>query len=129
MFIFSFSVDEEDEDLYDTEIQMHKPDRLHSIMVVKTHGGVQEEVAYSDLDRQSQKDVITDLLVKSAVHYALKKQEVIYFSVVVGLYFCTFYRVFFVSLLISSKYFLLEMYLIRVRVCLKNSFDILFICI
>ena len=77
-FLFSSSqnkaVEEEDEDMYDTEIQMHQPDRLHSIRVVKTHGGIQEEVAYSDLDRQSQKDVITDLLVKSAVHYALKKQ-------------------------------------------------------
>ena len=51
-------------------------DRLHNIRVIKTSGGIQEEVAYHDLDRQSQKDVITDLLVKSAVHYALKKQEV-----------------------------------------------------
>ncbi|CAL1539826.1 unnamed protein product [Lymnaea stagnalis] len=55
-----------------------RPDSIKSIRVVKTQEGVQEEVAYSDLDKEAQKDVITDLLVKSAVHYALKKQEEIY---------------------------------------------------
>ncbi|XP_059152342.1 microtubule-associated protein futsch-like [Physella acuta] len=52
-----------------------RSDTQDSIRVVKTKEGVQEEVAYSNLDRDSQKDVITDLLVKSAVHFALKKQE------------------------------------------------------
>lgn len=55
-----------------------RSDTQDSIRVVKTKEGMQEEVAYSNLDRDSQKDVITDLLVKSAVHFALKKQEVGY---------------------------------------------------
>ncbi|XP_035824075.1 titin homolog [Aplysia californica] len=71
-------LEEDDFDDHDSEVLGQRSDRLHNIRVIKTQGGVQEEVAYSDLDRQSQKDVITDLLVKSAVHYALKKQEEMY---------------------------------------------------
>ncbi|GFR81668.1 reticulocyte-binding protein 2-like protein a [Elysia marginata] len=63
----------------ETVVLRKRPEtNLRNIRVIKTKAGVQEEVAYSDLDRQSQKEVITDLLVKSAVHYALKKQEEIY---------------------------------------------------
>ncbi|XP_048237996.1 titin homolog isoform X3 [Haliotis rufescens] len=46
-----------------------------SIKVIRTRNGEQREVSYASLDRKSQEEVITDLLVKSAVHYALKKQQ------------------------------------------------------
>ena len=44
--------------------------------MVSTHDGVQKEVHYEALDHKGQKEVLTDLLVKSAVHYAMKKQQV-----------------------------------------------------
>ena len=47
------------------------------IKVISTKDGVQKEVSYSTLDKQAQEEVLTDLLVKSAVHYAMKKQQVI----------------------------------------------------
>lgn len=54
-----------------------RPDTKQSIRVIQTtKDGVQKEVSYSSLDREAQREVITDLLVKSAVHYALSKQEV-----------------------------------------------------
>ncbi|KAL5005681.1 hypothetical protein ScPMuIL_016839 [Solemya velum] len=46
-----------------------------SIKVISTQDGVQREVTYASLDRKTQEDVLTDLLVKSAVHYAMKKQQ------------------------------------------------------
>ena len=49
----------------------------HSVKVVSTHDGVQREVHYETLDSRGQKEVLTDLLVKSAVHYAMKKQQVL----------------------------------------------------
>ena len=78
VIIQSVSLTAEDSDGEQESIVLRKrPEtNLRNIRVIKTKAGVQEEVAYSDLDRQSQKEVITDLLVKSAVHYALKKQEV-----------------------------------------------------
>lgn len=57
---------------------MHgRPETKQSIHVIRTtEDGVQREVSYSMLDKEAQREVITDLLVKSAVHYALFKQEV-----------------------------------------------------
>ena len=49
-----------------------------SIKVISTKDGVQREVTYGSLDRKAQEEVLTDLLVKSAVHYAMKKQQVSY---------------------------------------------------
>ena len=49
-----------------------------SVKVVSTHDGVQKEVVYEALDPRGQKEVLTDLLVKSAVHYAMKKQQVFF---------------------------------------------------
>ncbi|KAL3855495.1 hypothetical protein ACJMK2_014703 [Sinanodonta woodiana] len=46
-----------------------------SIKVLSTKDGVQKEVTYASLDRKGQEEVLTDLLVKSAVHYAIKKQQ------------------------------------------------------
>ncbi|KAK3082961.1 hypothetical protein FSP39_010092 [Pinctada imbricata] len=46
-----------------------------SIRVISTKDGVQREVTYASLDRRAQEEVLTDLLVKSAVHYAMKKQQ------------------------------------------------------
>ncbi|ESP00764.1 hypothetical protein LOTGIDRAFT_238518 [Lottia gigantea] len=65
-------VDEEEE--LDSQ-QLSRQKTQPSIAVVKTRNGVQREVNYSHLDKQSQKDVLTDLLVKSAVNYALQKQQ------------------------------------------------------
>ncbi|GFO32402.1 reticulocyte-binding protein 2-like protein a [Plakobranchus ocellatus] len=70
--------EESDGDQESIVLRKRPETNLRNIRVIKTKAGVQEEIAYSDLDRQSQKEVITDLLVKSAVHYALKKQEEIY---------------------------------------------------
>ena len=47
-----------------------------SIKVISTKEGIQKEVSYSSLDKVAQEEVLTDLLVKSAVHYAMKKQQV-----------------------------------------------------
>ena len=44
--------------------------------MISTKDGVQKEVSYSSLDKVAQEEVLTDLLVKSAVHYAMKKQQV-----------------------------------------------------
>ena len=44
--------------------------------MISTKDGVQKEVSYSALDKAAQEEVLTDLLVKSAVHYAMKKQQV-----------------------------------------------------
>ena len=67
---------EEDEDDADG-IRVQRPDTKRSIRVIRTtRDGVQKEVSYSALDKDTQREVITDLLVKSAVHYALSKQEV-----------------------------------------------------
>lgn len=75
--ILFFFKDEEDEIEDEEQLRIkRRREQLQNIRVVKTKGGLQEEVLYTDLDRQSQKEVITDLLVKSAVHYALQKQEV-----------------------------------------------------
>ncbi|KAH9498772.1 hypothetical protein Btru_005090 [Bulinus truncatus] len=52
-----------------------RPGTVRSIQVIRTADDVQEVVDYHELDRDSQTNVITDLLVKSAVHYALRKQE------------------------------------------------------
>jgi len=38
--------------------------------------GLLRETNYSQLDKKSQAEVLTDLLVKGAVHYALEKQQV-----------------------------------------------------
>uniref|UniRef100_A0A0B7AKS0 Uncharacterized protein n=1 Tax=Arion vulgaris TaxID=1028688 RepID=A0A0B7AKS0_9EUPU len=70
--------DDAGDDQAQHNITNDKSDRLHNIRVIKTSGSVQKEVVYSELDRLSQKEVITDLLVKSAVHYALKTQEEVY---------------------------------------------------
>lgn len=54
-----------------------RPDTMKSIRVIRTtKDGQQKEVSYATLDKETQREVITDLLVKSAVHYALSKQEV-----------------------------------------------------
>lgn len=41
-----------------------------------TADGQLKETIYSQLDRQAQAEVLTDLLVKGAVHYAMKTQQV-----------------------------------------------------
>ena len=41
-----------------------------------TADGQLKEAIYGQLDRQSQAEVLTDLLVKGAVHYAMKTQQV-----------------------------------------------------
>ncbi|XP_050419088.1 titin isoform X2 [Patella vulgata] len=64
----------EDEDDYSSEDDLQRNTKP-SITVVKTKDGVQREVSYASLDRQSQKEVLTDLLVKSAVNFALQKQH------------------------------------------------------
>ncbi|PVD38884.1 hypothetical protein C0Q70_01509 [Pomacea canaliculata] len=66
-----------DEEEADAEAGMHgRPETKQSIHVIRTtEDGVQREVSYSMLDKEAQREVITDLLVKSAVHYALFKQE------------------------------------------------------
>ncbi|XP_069107555.1 uncharacterized protein [Argopecten irradians] len=46
-----------------------------SIKVISTRDGIQREVTYASLDRHAKEEVLTDLLVKSAVHYAMKKQQ------------------------------------------------------
>ncbi|OWF42952.1 Afadin [Mizuhopecten yessoensis] len=46
-----------------------------SIKVISTKDGIQREVTYASLDRHAKEEVLTDLLVKSAVHYAMKKQQ------------------------------------------------------
>ncbi|XP_071149797.1 uncharacterized protein [Mytilus edulis] len=51
------------------------PSQMGSIKVISTKDGVQKEVSYSTLDKVAQEEVLTDLLVKSAVHYAMKKQQ------------------------------------------------------
>ena len=55
---------------------LEEEDQTRSVKVVSTHDGVQKEVHYEALDHKGQKEVLTDLLVKSAVHYAMKKQQV-----------------------------------------------------
>jgi len=47
-----------------------------SIKVISTKDGIQREVTYASLDQKAKEEVLTDLLVKSAVHYAMKKQQV-----------------------------------------------------
>ena len=61
-----------------TDYEMLEEEELsrRSVKVVSTHDGVQKEVHYEALDHRGQKEVLTDLLVKSAVHYAMKKQQV-----------------------------------------------------
>ncbi|KAK6960788.1 plectin-like isoform X6 [Biomphalaria glabrata] len=51
---------------------------VSNIRVIRTADNIQEVVDYNSLDRESKTNVITDLLVKSAVHYALRKQEELY---------------------------------------------------
>ncbi|XP_061188991.1 titin homolog isoform X2 [Saccostrea echinata] len=51
------------------------PSQGASIKVISTKDGVQREVTYGSLDKKAQEEVLTDLLVKSAVHYAMKKQQ------------------------------------------------------
>ena len=51
------------------------PSQIGSIKVISTKEGIQKEVSYSSLDKVAQEEVLTDLLVKSAVHYAMKKQQ------------------------------------------------------
>ncbi|XP_070186843.1 uncharacterized protein KIAA2012-like [Littorina saxatilis] len=66
---------EEDEESGDGP-RVKRPDTKKSIRVIRTtKEGLQKEVSYSALDKDTQREVITDLLVKSAVHYALSKHE------------------------------------------------------
>ncbi|XP_041374686.1 uncharacterized protein KIAA2012 homolog [Gigantopelta aegis] len=69
----------ETEDMLDSQqerVASKKRTGSTTIKVIKTQkDGMQREVSYASLDRTSQEEVITDLLVKSAVHYALIKQK------------------------------------------------------
>ncbi|XP_076446001.1 uncharacterized protein LOC143283663 isoform X2 [Babylonia areolata] len=72
---FGGILEEEDEEGADGQM-IRRPDTKRSIRVIRTSKeGLQKEISYSALDKDTQKEVITDLLVKSAVHYALSKQE------------------------------------------------------
>lgn len=46
-------------------------------MATVTADGQLKEAVYEHLDRGAQAEVLTDLLVKGAVHYALEKQQVL----------------------------------------------------
>ncbi|XP_048774270.2 titin homolog isoform X19 [Ostrea edulis] len=59
----------------DVDIHGVPPSQGASIKVISTKDGVQREVTYGSLDKKAQEEVLTDLLVKSAVHYAMKKQQ------------------------------------------------------
>lgn len=60
----------------DVDVHGVPPSQGASIKVISTKDGVQREVTYGSLDKKAQEEVLTDLLVKSAVHYAMKKQQV-----------------------------------------------------
>lgn len=60
----------------DVDLHGVPPSQGASIKVISTKDGVQREVTYGSLDKKAQEEVLTDLLVKSAVHYAMKKQQV-----------------------------------------------------
>ncbi|XP_078324771.1 uncharacterized protein LOC111122773 isoform X4 [Crassostrea virginica] len=59
----------------DVDVHGVPPSQGASIKVISTKDGVQREVTYGSLDKKAQEEVLTDLLVKSAVHYAMKKQQ------------------------------------------------------
>nr|XP_034301533.1 titin homolog isoform X6 [Crassostrea gigas] len=59
----------------DVDLHGVPPSQGASIKVISTKDGVQREVTYGSLDKKAQEEVLTDLLVKSAVHYAMKKQQ------------------------------------------------------
>ena len=53
------------------------PQQANNIKVLSVNEeGKVQEVAYQDLDARMQENVLTDLLVKSAISQALKRQEV-----------------------------------------------------
>ena len=70
LYLFHFIYFSVDYETHDDE------EYSRSVKVVSTHDGVQKEVHYETLDSKDKKEVLTDLLVKSAVHYAMKKQQV-----------------------------------------------------
>ena len=69
-------------DYIDIEYEEEEPNRSKSKVAgsVKvasvTAEGQLKETVYGQLDRQAQTEVLTDLLVKGAVHYAMEKQQV-----------------------------------------------------
>ena len=70
-------LEEEDEEAYDTKsrkTRMLKQENS-SLVVVDTRNGVARSVVYSELDKESKENVLTDLLVKSAISHALEKQK------------------------------------------------------
>ena len=46
-----------------------------SIVVVDLREGAPRSVVYSELDQEEKENVLTDLLVKSAINHALEKQR------------------------------------------------------
>ena len=49
--------------------------RKSEIRILDTRGSETRTVSYSDLDREEKENVLTDLLVKSAINHALEKQK------------------------------------------------------
>ena len=49
--------------------------RKSEIRILDTRGTETRTVSYSDLDREEKENVLTDLLVKSAINHALEKQK------------------------------------------------------
>ncbi len=45
------------------------------LRILDTRGSTTRTIAYSDLDREEKENVLTDLLVKSAINHALEKQK------------------------------------------------------
>lgn len=57
-------------------VHMPQTEAFGKIKVVQSKGGVLSEVEYNELERNKQEEVLTELLVKSAIHHALQKQQV-----------------------------------------------------
>ena len=49
--------------------------RKSEIRILDTRGTETRTVSYSDLEREEKENVLTDLLVKSAINHALEKQK------------------------------------------------------
>ena len=49
--------------------------RRSEIRILDTRGTETRTVSYNDLDREEKENVLTDLLVKSAINHALEKQK------------------------------------------------------
>ena len=49
--------------------------RKSEIRILDTRGAETRTVSYNDLDREEKENVLTDLLVKSAINHALEKQK------------------------------------------------------